>query len=388
MKRKSDPAELIEAYALGCLTPDETDVLIEYLTNNEEHPWRELGEYQNLASLLPSFLDIDPPPKKYITAFREKLAAVKQNVKMSRKTTVSFPPIADEKEEGLRPQTIIKDPGTLKEQEDLRSKSGDDQESREQNTRGSSKTQIRERDKDRNQRNIERSGKDAHMQDKRNAGLDRSAEKHSVKEDANREPHSEDDVITREHKANTETGKDKNNSARITSEIHKASKTGGKTDTRIPQDIVTKISDSPGKSGIPEHTAKHVHSEKRIDHDEKSPKVTRTDFSSKRPVQFKTTREEISDERFADKKKWQVNKTPHGSMVTLQRDKMPEKKRKRTDHSVKGQPAAQGDAYTGKFTALWIVIGFLIAALIALYFVMDARISELETILKSRGLLP
>ncbi len=60
--KQLDYSSLLYAYALGCLDKDDYIKLIEYLSHSKDFPWQELGEYQNLAALLPSFLNIEEPP--------------------------------------------------------------------------------------------------------------------------------------------------------------------------------------------------------------------------------------------------------------------------------------------------------------------------------------
>lgn len=405
MSKKTENDLNIEAYALGCLNKEETDRLHEFLFSNEEHPWRELGEYQNLTSLLPSFLDIDPPPKSVINNFRKSLSQLKADLHKNR-AGITFPPIVEEEEKGLRPQTVLKNTGTLKEQEDLRSKSGKEQEKREHNIRGSEKTQIKGRDKERSVR--EKYGFD---EGQRKFGSEKeevsgSEKQHSVREGKGKISNSDENLVTREKdktftKEDIQTDSDvlKNNAVkernekkvkfRHTAEIHNVSETGGGSDRKVTKEFVSKTPGEPEKSSIPEHKAKHVHNEKKIDKDADSPKVTRADYGSRKAVQFRTTKEEIADERYADKKKWHVNKTPHGSMVTLQRNQKPEDRVKRVTKTV-NSPAVglDEDRINRKFTALWVVVFVLLAALAATYILLNERISELETILESRGLLP
>jgi len=53
--------DLLHAYALGCLDQKDLNILNEYLDTGGEFFWQELGEYQNLAALLPSILNIEAP---------------------------------------------------------------------------------------------------------------------------------------------------------------------------------------------------------------------------------------------------------------------------------------------------------------------------------------
>ncbi|MCE1188457.1 MAG: anti-sigma factor [Ignavibacteria bacterium] len=49
------------AYSLGCLDKEDYIHLVEHLESGESFPWQELGEFQNLSSLLPSFLNTEEP---------------------------------------------------------------------------------------------------------------------------------------------------------------------------------------------------------------------------------------------------------------------------------------------------------------------------------------
>lgn len=61
MMDKSSASELIYARALGCLDTQAKSDLIEYLKLGGELTWEELGELQNLVSLLPITLELDSP---------------------------------------------------------------------------------------------------------------------------------------------------------------------------------------------------------------------------------------------------------------------------------------------------------------------------------------
>ena len=53
--------DLLHAYAIGCLDQKDLNILNEYLDTGGEFFWQELGEYQNVAALLPSILNIEAP---------------------------------------------------------------------------------------------------------------------------------------------------------------------------------------------------------------------------------------------------------------------------------------------------------------------------------------
>ena len=58
---KNSATKLIKAKALGCLEQIEEIELSEFMETAEEFPWAELGEYQNLVSLLPLYLPLELP---------------------------------------------------------------------------------------------------------------------------------------------------------------------------------------------------------------------------------------------------------------------------------------------------------------------------------------
>ncbi len=61
MAGASDYNELLQAYALGCLDREDLLSLQEFLGEGGELSWVDLGEFQNLTSLLPSILNIESP---------------------------------------------------------------------------------------------------------------------------------------------------------------------------------------------------------------------------------------------------------------------------------------------------------------------------------------
>ena len=58
---KNTATKLIKAKALGCLEQSEDNELIEFMEIAEDFPWADLGEYQNLVSLLPLYLPLELP---------------------------------------------------------------------------------------------------------------------------------------------------------------------------------------------------------------------------------------------------------------------------------------------------------------------------------------
>jgi hypothetical protein len=76
--------ELIYAYSLGCLTPSENDKFLDYI-NNDDFNFHELGEYQNLAALLPAILTMEVPDPHVKNSVARKLYRLKDEIRTRRK---------------------------------------------------------------------------------------------------------------------------------------------------------------------------------------------------------------------------------------------------------------------------------------------------------------
>jgi len=86
-----DFASLLHAYALGCLEREDFDRMMEYFKSNQDYPWQELGEYQNLVSLLPSFLNIEVPDVQVKDRVARKLYRLRDQQRPQRATQI-IPP--------------------------------------------------------------------------------------------------------------------------------------------------------------------------------------------------------------------------------------------------------------------------------------------------------
>lgn len=62
MPERNEYYDYLFAYSLGCLDEEDLNKLEEYLKTGGDFAWQELGEFQNLASLLPSILNLETPP--------------------------------------------------------------------------------------------------------------------------------------------------------------------------------------------------------------------------------------------------------------------------------------------------------------------------------------
>lgn len=74
----------IHAYALGCLDKDEFIELTEYLEGSSDFNWVELGEFQNLAALLPSFLQLEAAAPSVKNKVAQRLYRLKEEKKLAQ----------------------------------------------------------------------------------------------------------------------------------------------------------------------------------------------------------------------------------------------------------------------------------------------------------------
>jgi len=83
-----DFTSLLHAFAIGCLERDDYDLMMEYFKSNQDYPWQELGEYQNLVALLPSFLDIEVPDARVKDMVARKLYRLRDQQRPQRNTQI------------------------------------------------------------------------------------------------------------------------------------------------------------------------------------------------------------------------------------------------------------------------------------------------------------
>lgn len=99
----------LHAYAIGCLDNADFLKVLNHIRAGEEYPYQELGEYQNLASLLPSFLEIEVPDQSVKDKVARKLYRLKEQKRPERTTKiVDAEPTtnlaADEEPEEVKPK--------------------------------------------------------------------------------------------------------------------------------------------------------------------------------------------------------------------------------------------------------------------------------------------
>lgn len=94
--RPIDYTSLLHAYSLGCLDKEELNSLLKFFDTAKEYPWQELGEFQNLAALLPSFLNIEEPPAQLKDRVARTLYRLRDTKPPVKAPSVVIPPLPDQ----------------------------------------------------------------------------------------------------------------------------------------------------------------------------------------------------------------------------------------------------------------------------------------------------
>ncbi|MBZ0200529.1 MAG: anti-sigma factor [Ignavibacteriaceae bacterium] len=80
---------LIHAYSLGCLGKENFDEMVSIIDKKELFEYQELGEYQNLAALLPAILNMEMPSSEVKDKVAMKLYSLQEELK--KKTAIETP---------------------------------------------------------------------------------------------------------------------------------------------------------------------------------------------------------------------------------------------------------------------------------------------------------
>ncbi len=86
--RPIDYASFLHAYSIGCLDKEDQLIVLKHLEARGEFPWQDLGEFQNLSALLPSFLILDEPPANLKEKVARKLYRLSESKTKKKQLTV------------------------------------------------------------------------------------------------------------------------------------------------------------------------------------------------------------------------------------------------------------------------------------------------------------
>ena len=107
MAQKNEYYDLLYAYALGCLEEKDLNQLKEIQDADEEYPWLELGEFQNLVALLPSILNIETPSPQLKDKVARKLYRIRNE---RRRTHVTSEKLKKTTEETPSQDEVVPEP--------------------------------------------------------------------------------------------------------------------------------------------------------------------------------------------------------------------------------------------------------------------------------------
>lgn len=100
--------ELIKLSTIGCISEEDQTSLNSLMVEDENFPWKELGEFQNLVALLPSALVIETPSWELKDRVARKLYKLRDEVKSQKEeekpvveTAVTTEQLVEEPEEGI-----------------------------------------------------------------------------------------------------------------------------------------------------------------------------------------------------------------------------------------------------------------------------------------------
>jgi len=104
---KNQLVDLIYPFVLGCLKDDEMTNAYNGFKSSEIFPWKLLGKYQNLVSLLPIILDLENPPEELKEKIINQLNKTKDETESLTSQTDSV--VEETQMEDVKPQNEIRE---------------------------------------------------------------------------------------------------------------------------------------------------------------------------------------------------------------------------------------------------------------------------------------
>lgn len=106
--------DLIQAKVLGCLDADEETLFNKMMKEDQDFPWEEFGQYQNLVAYLPTMLDVEIPDREIKDNIARKLTELNDQMKAGE--IVEEEPEAFEEESQTPLETIDENGITIEEE--------------------------------------------------------------------------------------------------------------------------------------------------------------------------------------------------------------------------------------------------------------------------------
>lgn len=100
--------ELIKLSTIGCISEEDQARLNSLMLEDENFPWKELGDFQNLVAVIPSALVIEMPSwelkdkvARKLYKLRDEIKSQKEEEKPVEEPGVATEPLVEEPEEGI-----------------------------------------------------------------------------------------------------------------------------------------------------------------------------------------------------------------------------------------------------------------------------------------------
>lgn len=100
--------ELIKLSTIGCISEEDQASLNLLMLEDENFPWKELGDFQNLVALIPSALVIEMPSwelkdkvARKLYKLRDEIKSQKEEEKPVEEPAITTEPLVEEPEEGI-----------------------------------------------------------------------------------------------------------------------------------------------------------------------------------------------------------------------------------------------------------------------------------------------
>lgn len=108
----------IHAYSLGCLVKEDIDNIVSIIDSKEPFEYEELGEFQNLAALLPAILNMESPSADVKDKVARKLYRLQEELKKKKAAQTPKEVLVKERKKGEPPTPKVAEPGVTESAED------------------------------------------------------------------------------------------------------------------------------------------------------------------------------------------------------------------------------------------------------------------------------
>ena len=112
--------ELLPAKALGCLDTEENENFLKLMEEDQEFPWQEFGQYQNLVAQMPTLLEFEMPDLGVKNKIVSEIQAQVEEVQVEEEVETETEQELMETEEDLNDEVeVIEDEDLIIEEEEI-----------------------------------------------------------------------------------------------------------------------------------------------------------------------------------------------------------------------------------------------------------------------------